>query len=83
MQDWYIHTSTTALPQTKTPPDFLSNLHFELPQISPEHQDMLTEEITEAEVDQAITDTHEISASGASGQTITLYKPLFQDWSMD
>jgi hypothetical protein len=79
MQDWYIHTGNTAQPQTETLPDFLADLPLELPKISPEHQDMFTEEITAADVEEAINDAHEISARGPSGQTIILHKLLFQD----
>jgi hypothetical protein len=53
------HTNTTN-PQTETLPDS---------QISPEHQDMLVEEIMEAEVVKAFHDAHELSALGPTGQT--------------
>jgi hypothetical protein len=78
MQDWYIQTSNTAQPQRETLPDFLVDLHLELPQISPD-TNMPTEEITAAEVEEAINDAHKISAPGPSGQTITLCKLLFQE----
>jgi hypothetical protein len=79
MQDWYGHTANLAQEQTETLADFLSDLELDLPQISLEHQDMLTEEITPDEVEDAINEAHEISAPGPSGQTITLYKLLFQE----
>jgi hypothetical protein len=79
MQDWYGYTANLAQPQTETLADFLSDLQLDLPQISLEDQDMLTDEITQAEIEDAINKAHEISAPGPSGQTITLYKLLFQE----
>ncbi len=75
MQDWYVHTANTGQPQTKMPSVFLADQQLELPQISPEHQNMLTEKITSAEVEDSINEAHEIRAPGPS---ITLYKLLFQ-----
>jgi hypothetical protein len=65
--------------QIETLSDFLQDQQLELPQISPEHQDMLEEEITPSEVEDAINEAKEMSAPGPSGHTITLYKLLFQE----
>ncbi len=79
MQDWYAHTANSEHLQTETLPDFLNEQQLELPQIGPELQDMLIEEITPNEVEDAINEAKEISALGPSGHTITLYKILFQE----
>jgi hypothetical protein len=79
MQDWYSNTANTEHVQKETLSDFLLDQHLELPQISPKLQDMLTEEITVMEVEDAINEAQEASAPGPSGQTITLYKILFQE----
>ncbi len=78
MQDWYVHTDNITQLQMETLSDFLTNYNLGLPQVSPEHQYMLGEEITEAEVQEDIGEAHEISAPGSSGQTITLCKLIFQ-----
>jgi hypothetical protein len=52
-------------------------MDLKLPQITPEHQDMLEEEITEAEVENALSEAHEIHALVLSGQTRILFKHLF------
>jgi hypothetical protein len=78
MQEWYEHTANTAQPQRETLADFLVDQQLELPQIGPDLQDILLEEITLAEIQEAINEAKEISA-GPSGQTITLYKLLFQE----
>jgi hypothetical protein len=79
MQEWYANTAETGHNQTETLPDFLHEQQIELPQISPEQQDMLVEEITPNEVENAINEAKEMSAPGPSGHTITLYKLLFQE----
>jgi hypothetical protein len=79
MQDWYNHTVNTAQPQRETLSDFKNDFNLDLPQISPEHHDMLAKEITEGEVEDAIKEAQEISAPGPLGQTLTLYKLLFQE----
>ncbi len=62
MQDWYVQTANTGQPQTKMLSVFLADQQLELPQICPEHQNMLTEKITSAEVEDAINEAHEIRA---------------------
>jgi hypothetical protein len=53
-------------------------LYLTLPcQISPEYQDIFDEEISQAEVEDAINEAHEISTRGLSRQTIALFKLLF------
>jgi hypothetical protein len=69
MQDWYVHTANTAQPQIGTLSEFLTDYALNLWQISLEHQDMLEEEITEAEVEGAINEAHGISAQGPSVKT--------------
>jgi hypothetical protein len=66
MQDWYVHTMNTEHLRLETLPD----LNLELPQINLEHHDMVYEEITETEVEEAIGEADEVSAPGLSGQTI-------------
>ncbi len=51
MQEWYADTAETGHVQTETLTDFLQDQQLELPQISPDHQDMLVEEITPNEVE--------------------------------
>jgi hypothetical protein len=79
MQDWYAHTADFEHLQNETLPDFLTDQQLELPQIDSELQDMLIEEITPREVEDAIKEAKERSAPGPSGHTITLYKPLFPE----
>ncbi len=79
MQEWYANTAETDHIQTETLPAFLHEQQIDLPKISPEHQDMLVEEITPNEVENAIKEAKEMSAPGPSGHTITLYKLLFQE----
>jgi hypothetical protein len=59
--------------------DFQTDRVLNLLQISAEHQDMLEEEIMEAEVEEAINEAHKISVQGPSSQTSTLYKLLIQE----
>ncbi len=40
---------------------------------------MLIEEISSSEIEEAINEAKEVSAPGPSGQTITLYKLLYQE----
>jgi hypothetical protein len=55
MQDWYdVHTVNTEHLRLETLPDFLTDLNLELPQINLEHHDMVYEEITETEGEEAI-----------------------------
>ena len=79
MQDWYEHTANVEHAQVESLEEFLADFDMDLPQIQPEHREMLEEEITEDEVEDAIGEAHEISSPGPSGQTITLYKLLFQE----
>jgi hypothetical protein len=79
MQDWYANTADVEHVQKETLNDFLLDQQLELPQISQELQEMLTEEITPMEVEEAINEAQEASAPGPSGQTITLFKILNQE----
>ncbi len=54
MQEWYEHTANTAQPQRETLADFLIDQQLELPQIGPDLQDILLEEITPAEIQESI-----------------------------
>jgi hypothetical protein len=79
MQEWYEHTANAAQPQLETLENFLEDQQIELPRIGQNLQDMLTEEISSLEVEEAINEAKEISAPGPSGQTITLFKLLNQE----
>jgi hypothetical protein len=79
MQDWYANTANVEHVQRETLSEFLHDQQLELPQISLELQEMLTEEITPMEVEEAISKAQETSAPGPSGQTITLFKILNQE----
>ncbi len=79
MQEWYEHTANAAQPQRETLADFLEDQQMELPQIGQDLQEMLIEDISPSEIEEAINDAKEISAPGPSGQTITVYKLLFQE----
>jgi hypothetical protein len=60
MQDWYAHTADSEHLQTETLPDSLTNQQLELPQIDSELQDMLIEEITLQEIEDAINKATEM-----------------------
>ena len=79
MQDWYRLTAEEQHVQTEHLTDFLQDNNQVAPQIQNQHKEWLEEEITQEEVEQAIGDAHEISAPGPSGQTISLFKLLFQE----
>jgi hypothetical protein len=79
MQEWYGNTASQEWEQVETLEDMLGDLHLDLPQISPEIRELLDEEISSPEVEVAINEAHEVSAPGPTGQTITLYKLLFQE----
>jgi hypothetical protein len=79
MQEWYEKTASMEQDQTETLQEQPDDMQLNLPQIDQEHKNHLEEEITEDEVEAAIIEAHEISAPGPSGQTITLYKLLFQE----
>jgi hypothetical protein len=79
MQEWYENTANATQPQRETLTDFLQDQQIELPQIGQELQEMLIEDISPSEIEEAINDAKEISAPGPSGQTITVYKLLFQE----
>jgi hypothetical protein len=79
MQEWYGNTASQNWEQAETLTDMLDDLQVNLPQISPDVSDLLDEEITSLEVETAINESHEVSAPGPTGQTITLYKLLFQE----
>ncbi len=77
MQEWYEHTANAAQPQRETLADFLDEQQLELPQIGQDLQEMLVEEITTSEIEEAINQAKELSAPGPSGQTITLVRYTF------
>ncbi len=77
MQEWYEETAQRDTPQTTTLQAFLQQHNILLPQISQEHQDMLSEEFSQEEVQEAILEAQAISAPGPTGQSISLYKLLF------
>ncbi len=79
MQEWYESTASRDWEQAETPTEMLEDLQLDLPQINPETWDLLDEEITRDEVETAINEAHEVSAPGPTGQTITLYKLIFQE----
>jgi hypothetical protein len=79
MQEWYESMASHDWDQIETLSDRLDDLQVELPQISPGVQDLLDEELTCEEVENAINEAHEVSAPGPTGQTITFYKLLFQE----
>jgi exonuclease III len=74
MQEWYENTATVSIPQTITLQQFLDKHNIQLPQLSKEHQEELSEEFTQQEVADAIQDASEQSAPGPTGQTIAFYK---------
>jgi exonuclease III len=78
MQEWYEVTASRELDQAETLTDMLHDLQMELPQISPENRELLDEEISQTEIENAINEAQEVSAPGPTGQTITLYKLLIQ-----
>ncbi len=79
MQEWYGNTASQDFQQEETLADMLDDLQLDLPQISPDVKEFLDEEITSLEVEAAINEAQEVSAPGPTGQTITLYKLLFQE----
>jgi hypothetical protein len=79
MQEWYRNTASQEWEQTETLTDMFGDFQLDLPQISPDIRDLLDEEISNSEVEAAINKAHEVSAQGPTGQTITLYKLLFQE----
>jgi hypothetical protein len=79
MQEWYGNTVSQEFQQEETLADMLDELQLDLPQISPDVKELLDEEIINIEVEAAINEAHEVSAPGPTGQTITLYKLLFQE----
>jgi hypothetical protein len=79
MQEWYKSTASRDLDQAEILSDMLDDLQLELPQNSLDIQGLLDEKISQDEVEHAINEAHEISAPGPTGQTITLYKLLFQE----
>jgi hypothetical protein len=78
MQEWYESTASRDWEQVETLTNML-DLQLDLTQINPEVRDLLDEEITHEEVETAINEAHEVSAPGPTGQTITLYKLIFQE----
>jgi hypothetical protein len=79
MQEWYGNTASQDFQQEETLADMLDDLQLDLPQISPDVKEVLDEEISRPEVEAAINEAHEVSAPGPTGQTISLYKLLFQE----
>jgi hypothetical protein len=79
MQEWYENTANAAQPQTETLADFLEDQQLDLPQIGQDLQEMLIEDISSSEIEEAINEAKEVSAPGPSGQTITLSMLLHQE----
>ncbi len=79
MQQWYEERAERATPQTRTLKEFLESHHIQLPQITEDQKDMLDDEFTIAEVQDALNDANDVSAPGPSGQNIAFYKLLFAD----
>jgi len=77
MQNWYQETANKDHEQTLTLTDFMNKQNINIPKITPEQADYLEQEFTEQEVQQAINDANETSASGISGQSISLFKLIF------
>ena len=78
MQQWYEDTAQQQTEQTTSLEEFLNASNIRLPQISPEQQEELIEEITMEEVQWALNASKETSAPGPTGQSINLYRLLFQ-----
>jgi len=79
MQQWYEETAERVTPQTRTLQEFLESHHIQLPQITEDQKDMLDDEFTASEVQDALNDANDVSAPGPSGQNIAFYKLLFAD----
>ena len=72
-------TAERVTPQTRTLQEFLESHHIQLPQITEDQKDMLDDEFTVSEVQDALNDANDVSAPGPSGQNIAFYKLLFAD----
>jgi len=79
MQDWYQNIANTPHEQTLHLEEFLRKYDVTLPKISKEQSDDLSEEITSEEILESIMAAKEYSASGPSGQSISMYKLLFKE----
>jgi hypothetical protein len=79
MQQWYEETAERATPQARTLQEFLESHRIQLPQITEDQKDMLDDEFTITEVQDALNDANDVSAPGPSGQNIAFYKLLFAD----
>ena len=78
MQKWYEETAQKEHCQTLSLQDFLTQSNVQLPKISPEMQEELQQDIDAEEIQWALDEAKERGAPGPSGQSITLYKLLFQ-----
>jgi hypothetical protein len=79
VQQWYEETAERTTPQTRTLQEFLASHDRQLPQITEDHKDMLDNEFTTTEMQDALNDANEVSAPGPSGQNIAFYKLLFAE----
>jgi len=77
MQNWYKDTADKPHDQGITLQDFLTQQKINLPKITDEQAEFLEEEFSTIEIYQAIQAANETSASGISGQSISMYKLLF------
>jgi len=77
MQAWYERTAMVKQPQTVTLQQFLDNYDVQLPQLTDEQKDDLSDPFTQQEVHEALLEASEVSAPGPTGQTITFFKLIF------
>jgi hypothetical protein len=77
MQDWYENTAQTSTLQTTSLHQFTEEHNIALPQITEDQKEMLSEEFSHEEIDEALKEAKEHSAPGPSGQIISFYKLLF------
>jgi len=77
MQTWYERTAMVKQPQTVTLQHFLDKYGVQLPQITDEQRDDLSEPFTQQEIHEALLDASEASAPGPTVQTITFFKLIF------
>jgi len=79
MQNWYQEMANKPHDQTVTLTEFLEQYNVELPRISNEQESELAAPISSDEILKSIQAAHEFSASGPSGQSISMYKLLFKE----
>ncbi len=72
MQQWYEETAERATTKARTLQEFLESHDIQLPQITEDQKDMLDDEFTIKEVQDALNDANDVSAPGPSGQNIAI-----------